>query len=58
MYTLGNELNLVKDEELLAMVNGYIQFARNYSLEKWGRYGTCYRVIDSAKENSYHTCYY
>jgi len=37
MYTLGNELNLLGNPRLLDQVNNYINFARNYSLSKWGR---------------------
>jgi len=37
MYTLGNELNLAGDANLLALVNHYIGFAKNYSMTKWGR---------------------
>jgi len=37
MYTLGNELNLAGDPELLTLVNTYIAFAKQYMMAKWGR---------------------
>jgi hypothetical protein len=37
MYTLGNELPLFQDANLLAQVNHYIAYSRGYSMAKWGR---------------------
>jgi hypothetical protein len=37
MFTLGNELNIANDPILLADVNFYIGYARNYTMRKWGR---------------------
>ena len=37
MYTVGNEAGIATDPNLLAKVNTYIAFARQYSLTKWGR---------------------
>jgi len=37
MFTLGNELNIYNDASLLNLTNGFIAFAKSYSLSKWGR---------------------
>ncbi len=37
MYTFGNELNLAGDASLLDKVNRWINYARNYQLQKHKR---------------------
>src|ERR1700679_1293546 len=41
MWTLGNELNLFANKApqmpLIQTINGYMEFARNYTLSRWGR---------------------
>jgi len=34
---MGNEWNVINDNTLLQKVNMYMEFARNYSIQKWGR---------------------
>lgn len=37
MFTLGNELPLSSNPQLLQMVNDYIKFSKDYLMTKWGR---------------------
>jgi len=48
MYSLGNELDLEQNLPLLAKVNDYMDWCRNYSIAKWGR---SIPFIDAVRDN-------
>jgi hypothetical protein len=56
MFTVGNELNLYGNSELLQKVNNYIEFSRNYLMTKWGRsIPFTHAIVDNPP--SYETLY-